>query len=242
MSNTSPCDRLPDPNEMVRYLQSVVEKYRNVVSRELHDELGGLMIAAAMDLSAVEEQSNVGDVARQRLVRIRRTLNAAIDRERKMVEELRPSLLDVVGLIAALRSHVEQHYQSAGLFVIETYPASEPELTPEALISLFRFAQEALSLARRFSGVNRIWIKMDSSPAHIDLAIEHDGRSTGGVRGLSDDIEAFTLCSMQHRIQGLKGSLTITRRLDGGMTYFAALPGIRVIRASQMPQTGDASE
>src|SRR5688572_24053129 len=101
-------------SELCTHLQELVEREKSELARHLHDELGGLLTAAKMDLSWL--QSRVSDpLLQQRLTQLGNVLDEAMDLKRRVVDELRPSLLDHFGLPTALRAHVESACAKAGI-------------------------------------------------------------------------------------------------------------------------------
>jgi len=109
----------------------VSEREKAVLARELHDELGGLLVGARMDLSWAEQHLARDDPdMKQRLHRRAASLSAGVDLKRRIIEELRPTLLDNVGLFAALRWQLKETCGSAGLRCTEVYPDEEPKFTP----------------------------------------------------------------------------------------------------------------
>ena len=144
-----PLDSCPDITQMICHLQASAEKDRTALSRELHDEMGGLLVSAVMDLAFTEQNASIDDGMRQRLVRVRHSLTEAIDLKRQMIEKLRPSILDNFGLIEALKWEVKQDCARAQLRCNESYPDLVPAFTQEATITLFRIAQESLKVALR---------------------------------------------------------------------------------------------
>src|SRR4029077_3564221 len=113
--------------------------------RELHDELGGLLVAARMDLSWLEERVDSRDAGvRRYFQRVHEALQSGVDIKRRVIESLRPTLLDNLGLVPALRWQVADACERAGLRHLERYP-DELQLTPQASIAVFRIVQEALA-------------------------------------------------------------------------------------------------
>src|SRR6516165_8150803 len=126
--------------------QRHAEQEKSALSRELHDELGGLLVAARMDVSWIEERLKSPDPEVQsHFRRVHEALQSGVDVKRRVVENLRPSLLDNLGLFPALRSQVADACGRAGLRCIERYPDEELNLTPESSITVFRIVQEALT-------------------------------------------------------------------------------------------------
>ena len=115
------------------HLQSVAEREKASLARELHDELGGLLVGARMDISWAEQHLAAGDIdMKQRLNRVQQNLSAGIDLKRRIIEELRPTLLDNVGFIAALRWQFKETCARAGLNCTEYFPDEEPKFTSDA--------------------------------------------------------------------------------------------------------------
>jgi two-component system sensor histidine kinase UhpB len=228
MQSIDPCEMLPNPNEMVQHLQADAEMHRNVLSRALHDELGGLMISAVMDLASAEKNIHLNQDGHERLMRARRTLASAIDFERRMVESLRPTLLDNCGLFAALRWQVDRDCRHAGILCTEAYPSKEVDFRPQASIALFRIVQDGLNVAVRQSSIRSVHISIEVDDCAIAIRLVHDGER--GTSSAQNRLDAFALCSMSHRIQGLAGSFTVSERSDGTTMYAARIPLISVLR------------
>jgi signal transduction histidine kinase len=139
---------------LVTHLQNAAEFRDTALAHELHDELGGLMGAAVMDLDSVRRvKPALSHNALQRLERVKRTLEQAIDLKRRVIEELRPSILDNLGLFAALRWQLRKTWGNSDVASTETYPDIEPEFESHAAIALFRIAQEALTMALKRASV-----------------------------------------------------------------------------------------
>src|SRR3984957_17313249 len=102
-------ETLLEVQRLVTHLQNAAETKDTALAHELHDELGGLMGAAVMDLDAVRRvEPALSQNALNRLDRVKRTLEQAIDLKRRVIEELRPSILDNFGLFAALRWQIKK--------------------------------------------------------------------------------------------------------------------------------------
>ena len=94
----SELDKCPGAKEMVEYLHKLTEKNRARVARELHDGMGGLLVAVVMDIAFAEQNDRLDDHLRQRLERMRRTVTEAIDLKRKIIEDLRPVIVHAVSV------------------------------------------------------------------------------------------------------------------------------------------------
>src|ERR1700730_368287 len=140
-------DPAASASSLIEHIQGVMEHQKAVLARDLHDELGGLLVGAVMDLAWVEQHMSAPPAElKQTLVRARQTLAAAIDMKRKLIEELRPTLLDNVGVFAALRWHVQAACKRAGTTCVIDVPEDERRFLPNVPIALFRIVQEALAV------------------------------------------------------------------------------------------------
>src|SRR5580700_4829809 len=147
--------------ELSTHLQSVAEREKASLARELHDELGGLLVGARMDISWAEQHLAANDALKQRLHRVQQNLSAGVDLKRRIIEELRPTLLDNVGFIAAVRWQLKETCARAGFKCNEYFPDEEPKLTSDAAIALFRIAQEAFSTLIKHSGAKTVDVTLD---------------------------------------------------------------------------------
>jgi signal transduction histidine kinase len=219
------------------HLQTVAEEERSALARELHDELGSLLVAARMDLSWLQRKLPTEDPAvRLRWQRIQDGLDAGVNLKRRVVEQLRPTLLDNMGLYAALRWQFQESCGRAGLKCTEHYPDPEVRLTDAAAIAVFRMAQEAFTnilkhararsvdLAVSVDAVTREFIIRVADDG-VGIAADH-GRSASGSHGLA---------SMRHRVGALGGTWSMERGSPSGTVLTARLPLQRVLE-SEMTQ------
>src|ERR1700758_2439462 len=148
-SNAPEIDRLVESRTrelsvLSSHLQSLAEKEKSQLARTLHDELGGLLTAAKMDLSWL--QSRVDTPAHQeRLAQLGSVLDEAMGLKRRVVEELRPSLLDHFGLPTALRAYVDSACTKAAVATDIRLPEDGAPIPKDISITLFRIVQEGLS-------------------------------------------------------------------------------------------------
>jgi len=197
-------ERTEELSALSTNLLRMMENERSQLAKELHDELGGLITAAKMDMAWL--QSHVGnslDAASQDKFRsVVQMLNQAMMLKRRVVESLRPSLLDHFGLPVALRSHFDESCGPSGIEYIATLPEEVLDLEPAVQLTLFRVAQEALTnlLAR-------------GSARHVELVMEAEGDdyvlTVGDDGAAMDAAQLRTLAGMRHRVQGAGGRLEV---------------------------------
>jgi signal transduction histidine kinase len=209
--------------ELSTHLQNVAEREKASLARELHDELGGLLVGARMDISWAEQHMAKDDPdLKQRLHRVQQNLSAGVDLKRRIIEELRPTLLDNVGLFAALRWQMKETCGSAGLKCIESYPDEEPRFKSEASIALFRIAQEAFSNILKHSGAKIADVSLDMDDETLLMRIADDG--VGIPVGRLTAIASHGLASMRHRVRALGGRLDVRSPASGGTLLIVQIP------------------
>jgi signal transduction histidine kinase len=131
--------------ETLRRSEIEIEAEKSSIARTLHDEVGGLLVGAVMDISWISQQSGQSDVVKEKLARAVGLLREAIDIKRKLVEALRPSLLDDVGLCSTIGWHLKVSCNAAGVVYSERYPLTEPPFCSDFKIGVFRIIQKALT-------------------------------------------------------------------------------------------------
>jgi signal transduction histidine kinase len=225
--------------ELSTHLQSVAEHEKAVLARELHDELGGLLVGARMDISWAEQHLAGDDPElKQRLRRVQQNLSAGVDLKRRIIEELRPTLLDNVGLFAALRWQVKETCGSAGLKCTESYPDEEPKFTSEAAIALFRIAQEAFTNILKHSAAKSMDITLDRDRDAIVMQISDDGKGIPANRLTA--IGSHGLASMRHRVRALGGRLDVRSPASGGTFLLVRIPAINALQRAAAPASTPA--
>ena len=230
--------RTEDLSELSTHLQSLAEQEKAALSRELHDELGGLLVAARMDLSWLEERvaSNDEEV-RAYFRRVHEALQSGVDIKRRVIENLRPTLLDNLGLFPALRWQVADYCGRAGLKSIERYPADELQLTPQASIAVFRIVQEALTNVVKHSRAHSVEIAIEVAPPWLVVRVSDDGVGLPLERLRA--LRSHGLAAMRQRARGLGGQLQVLRPEQGGAVIEVRVPLERAL-AQVAPPTGSA--
>ena len=213
--------------EMVAHFQKLAEHEKAALARELHDELGGFLISAVMDLSILSPRvADLGEDAKEKMRRLREALQSAIGITRRITEELRPTMLDNVGLFAALRWQLKQVCARSKINCTDDLPASELRLTPAASIALFRSAQEALLVGLEREGVTAIALAGKVHNSALFIQIKGDGAN------LIDEHRTLghvTLESIRHRIRALGGELNIEHPPNGGIVVAVCTPIANVL-------------
>ena len=226
MESFAPLDSCPDANRMIARLLTSLEQDRACLARELHDEMGGLLGSVIMDVEFAEQHRPLNVRLRQRLTRARGVLSNAITLERKMLETLRPSILDNFGLFEAIKWEVERQCRRARVPCVETYPDMQLAFNAESAICLFRIAQESQRVALRQPGVKATRMAVSIAHEMLNIAVSHDGEEDAAEKLKEDDL--FAICFIAHRARSLGGRMTVVNGLEGETVYHATMPLARL--------------
>ena len=214
-------DRTRELSALSNHLQALSEREKSDLARKLHDELGGLLTAAKMDLSWLQARLE-GAAIQERLAQLGGVLDEAMDLKRRVVEELRPSLLDHFGLPTALRAHVESTCAKAGLacqLVIE-HPCDS--MSKDTAIALFRIVQEGLSNIIRHAQAKTVKLELSGDEGRCVATLSDDGH------GFDSDSPQFRwshgLMGMRQRVDSLGGRLDIESRVGAGTRLRVEIP------------------
>lgn len=214
-------DRAQELSSLSHHLQALSEREKWELARKLHDELGGLLTAAKMDLSWLQSRLE-GAAIQERLSQLGGVLDEAMDLKRRVVEELRPSLLDHFGLPTAVRAYVESMCGKEGLSVVVDLVHGCESMSKEASIGLFRIVQEGLANIIRHAHAHTVKLDMHGDELSCVLTLTDDGR------GFDADSPEFRwshgLMGMRQRAEGLGGRLEIKSGVGVGTTLSVAVP------------------
>jgi signal transduction histidine kinase len=181
-----------------------------------------------MDLSWLQQRLPTSDPnIQQRFKRIHESLSAGVDLKRRVVEELRPTLLDNMGLFAALRWQFKETCRRAGLKCTETIPDSELKFSPDAAIGVFRIAQEALTNILKHAEAKSADLVIGIEGETFVLRVSDDGKGIPPSR--LQTVTSHGLASMRHRIAALGGSWEVRSPSTGGTVVTALIPLPRML-------------
>lgn len=189
-------------------LQKVAEREKAALARELHDELGGLLVATKIDVSWLRKRLDDGsEASKLRWERVLRSMDEGLSLKRRVIESLRPTLLDNVGLVAALSWLVDETLRRQNIACEEQYPETLPDLTPDARIAIFRAVQESLMNIVKHANAHAVLLQVTASDDHLSVLIRDDG--VGIDESRIETAQSHGLLGMRHRIESLDGSLVI---------------------------------
>ena len=213
--------------ELARLSARMVEQHeeeRRRLSRELHDETAQVFSAVKMELGVLRD--GVPPEATVRIDHALDLVDTGIRGIRSVVHSLRPSLLDDLGLLPALRSLITEFTQRSGLAVTLDAPATLRPLSKDAELALFRALQEALSNVARHAEASSITVSISQADRGLNLTVQDDGR--GLPAGITPDtIERpghMGITGMRERIGALGGTVSIEAPAGSGLRVRVSLP------------------
>lgn len=208
--------------ELAGYLEAVKDTERAAVAAEIGEEIGSSMTALKFELAWLQRRVPLAPEARDRLAGAIKLVENATMTTQRMVDDLRPAVLDQ-GIVPAVEWLCAQFAQRSG---IETRFDANREEMPDsnASIGIYRICQEALSNVVRHSGATRVDVHLFADDDHIHLEVTDNG--SGLI--LSEEVKpVFGLTRMHERARNLQGSLDISSAPGQGTTLLLSLPQFR---------------
>ena len=206
------------------YLLHVQEEERRTIARELHDELGGTLSAVKLDIvmgrdaaAKLSDEKSVG-----RLQRAHKSIDSAIQFTRRLIEDLRPTLLDNLGLDAALRAKAAHFSERTGCICTILLPDGELALTSAQSTALYRVCQEALTNVMKYAKATRVTITLTNDGSQWKLVFVDDGVGIDATR--SGRVISHGLLGMRERLLALGGTFDIRGSVGEGTTLSATFP------------------
>jgi signal transduction histidine kinase len=217
-------DRTEELSRLSARMVAQHEEERRRLSRELHDETAQVLSAVKMELGVLRDSVGAADAAR--LDHTLSLVDTGIRGIRNVVNDLRPSLLDDLGLLPALRSMVSEFRERSGTAVTLTAPDRLPPLSKEAEVALFRALQEGLSNVARHSGAQAVTIALGVHDGAVRLDVADDGRGAPHADvGRFEREGHMGLAGMRERIHALGGAVTFGAHHGGaGSRLLITLP------------------
>ncbi|NQW93986.1 MAG: PAS domain-containing sensor histidine kinase [Polaromonas sp.] len=223
-------EALTQLRELAAYTHSVREDERTRIAREVHDELGSLLVALKMDVGWLdkrlsEQQQRDVDAAqvmrekmRSKCQNMGRQIETAVDNVGRIITDLRPSILDHQGLWAALDWQAHEFIQSAELQLDwQMDVAQAAPLDQQAAIGIFRIFQEMLSNVGRHAQASRVAITLQANEESINISVQDDGR--GADPAAFEAADAYGVMGMRERARHLGGKIEISSKIGLGSTF-----------------------
>ena len=236
-------EALQQLRELSAHTHSVREDERTRIAREVHDELGSLLVALKMDVGWLDKRlaelepspggaeqprdvnaaqamrNSMCNAMRGKCQRMSRLIETAVDNVGRIITDLRPSILDHQGLWAALDWQAHEFVQSAELLLHWHMDAADAAALPEpAAIGIFRIFQEMLSNVGRHAHASEVAVTITATACEIHITVRDNGQ--GADAAAFEAADAYGVMGMRERARHLGGSLEITSKKGVGSTFY----------------------
>jgi two-component system sensor histidine kinase DegS len=212
------------------FLQQITkaqEEERRYIARELHDDMAQILGSLSRRLdNLLRKEHGFGATEVSTLKDIHALLNKGLQSMNSFIQDLRPSLLDDLGLIPALRSLTNNLEKTEGTLAEFTILGEERRLTDEVELSLFRIVQEALNNVSKHAQATEVHVSAEFTESRIKLTVRDNGRGFE-LKGSMDDlprIGQLGLMGMQERVWLLGGSIEVNSKPGKGTTLLVDAP------------------
>ncbi len=214
-------------SELLKKTISVQEEERQRVARELHDEMAQGLTALLMGLGRLgSSMTSVPPSVAETIERVKEFASRALDDTRRLVLDLRPTVLDDLGLVSALRQYAETHLDPLGVsYKLEARLLKE-RLPPSLELALFRILQEAINNCGRHANAHHVRISLEQNNGEIRAQVEDDGKGFDlwSLLEAKDGIPPLGILGMRERAALLGGQLAIDSKPGRGTIISVSVP------------------
>ncbi len=223
--------------ELSAALQSIREEEKTRIARDLHDELGQELTALKMDIAAIaEELLPEQTTAAQRASDMKRLLDTTMRSVRRIAADLRPVMLDNLGLAPTLEWLTQDFARRTGIEVVLTMPDEELGASGDAATAVFRIAQEALTNVARHAEASKVTVEVLRQAGQVRVRISDNGVGLSGAGGRQGregrEGRSFGVLGMRERAYVLGGTFKIESVPGAGTTVEAAIPAFGNVKGS----------
>ncbi len=207
-----------------RHTENIREEERKMIARNLHDELGQILTAIKMDVSWIRAklQHTERTILKSRASATIQIIDRALREVSRLSSELRPRILDDLGLKEALEAYIKEYEKHSGIAVHTSLPGKEPDPEPGMDISIYRIIQEALTNVARHSRATRVDLIMKVKRNNLEIRIIDNGRGISASE--ADAKESYGIISMRERVYGMGGTFDIRGSKGQGTHIHILIP------------------
>ncbi|HOV99440.1 MAG TPA: sensor histidine kinase [Bacteroidota bacterium] len=203
-------------------LQAAREEEQKRLSRELHDELGGTLTSLKYDLFWIQQHIQPSDELNQRMSSMQELIGSATKVVQRISAELRPKILDSLGLVPALEWLIQDFQKRTGINATFTHPESIPSLDDNAKTGIYRIVQEALTNVARHSQASEVSITLVIQNSSLHIQVTDNGK--GFDESLLEHPDSLGLLSMQERARIIGATISIHGKLGKGTNVSVIVP------------------
>ncbi len=213
--------------QLLNSVISAQEEERKRVARELHDEYGQIMTGLIMSIESVEDEISQGHTqVDEKLGHAKSLAKRAMDNLRRLTLDLRPSVLDDLGLVAAVRAYARTRLEPSGIEVNFEATGLKRRLAPAAETALFRILQEAIHNVGKHAQAHKVKINIEARNGSIIAMVEDDGKGFDleAVSRQKMGSQSLGLMGIKERAALLGGTLSIESVIGRGTRLVVEIP------------------
>ncbi|MDR5694406.1 MAG: GAF domain-containing sensor histidine kinase [Armatimonadota bacterium] len=213
--------------ELLEKIISAQEDERRRIARELHDEAGQALTALILNLEMTEESlPDTNSQIREQLRHLRELAEHTLGEIRKLIYDLRPTILDDLGLNAAIRWYLKNAVEPRGISVELEMPPSDRRLPHHVETAIFRIIQEALNNVVKHAQASKVRVEVHYNQAEVRVSVTDNGKgfNVGAILARSDGGRGVGLLGMQERASLLGGKFSIASAPGRGTRVELVLP------------------
>lgn len=215
-----PCSAKEQVSSLSHQILRVQEEERKRISRELHDVIAQTLVGINMHLRALSAQATVDPQGlKKKIARTQRLVEQSVDVVHRFARELRPSVLDHLGLVPALRTHLQELARHSAIRVRFTAPKGIDQLESETCTVLYRISQEALANVVQHAQATRVTVSLYKIPGCVGMAITDNGRGFAPLR-----TSRLGLLGMRERADMIGGKVIVDSAPGHGTTVRVEVP------------------
>jgi two-component system sensor histidine kinase UhpB len=209
--------------ELAAHLQNIREQERSRIARELHDDLGQALTALGLDVRLLKTRLPAENFElHERARAMNELISATADSVRRICSELRPALLDDLGLLAAIEWQAEEFTRRTGIACdIECTPP-DIGLPEELSVAAFRIFQETLTNIARHANASQVEIRLRLDPGEFRMRVCDDG--VGMEAAAEPKVKSFGLLGVSERVRGFGGEMKLSSGCEGGACLEVVIP------------------
>ena len=209
------------------HLQNVREEERVMLAREIHDDLGQILIAIKIDLGLLKnsvqkqyELSTSPDLA-SKFNNLNLLVDNTIKSARRIMTDLRPEVLDLLGFIDTVKQYLKSYGERFGISYVFDNNTTSISLTSQQAVALFRIVQEALNNIAKHAKASKVTVKLNEEKDSVILKITDNG--VGFDYDTAKRVDSYGLLGMKERVYLLNGDLSVESKLNHGTSIIVKM-------------------
>ncbi|APW42275.1 CHASE3 domain-containing protein [Rhodoferax saidenbachensis] len=212
--------RTAELRQLAQHLQTAREDERQRLARNLHDDLGSLLTSAKLDAARIKSRlASTSPESLELLAHLVGTLNSGIALGRRIIEDLRPSSLSNLGLVAALEILAREYADHSGVAVhCDLQPV---KLQASAELMIYRLVQEGITNISKYAQASNVWVTLGMRDGQVEISVRDDGI---GFDTTAKRLSAYGLVGMRFRVEAEGGHLRLMSAPGQGTQIRAVLP------------------